>query len=149
MEFSHVDKEGKAVMVDVSAKPKIKRTASAEGRIFMSANTVKMLQDNLIKKGDVLTVAKIAGITGGKRTSDLIPLCHNIEIDQINLTLECEENAVKITSLTVCIDKTGIEMEALTAVSLAALTIYDMCKAVDKNMKISGIRLLEKTKEAV
>ncbi len=149
MEFSHVDKEGKAVMVDVSSKPKIKRTASAEGRIFMSHGTVKMIRENLIKKGDVLTVAKIAGITGGKRTSDLIPLCHNIEIDQINLTLECEENAVKITSFTVCIDKTGIEMEALTAVSLAALTIYDMCKAVDKNMEITGIHLLEKTKEAV
>ena len=149
MEFSHVDKEGKAVMVDVSAKPKIKRTASAEGRILMTKETVHMIQDNLIKKGDVLTVAKIAGITGGKRTSDLIPLCHNIEIDQINLTLECEANAVKITSFTTCIDKTGIEMEALTAVSIAALTIYDMCKAVDKRMVIQHIHLLEKTKEAV
>ncbi len=147
MDFSHLDKEGNAVMVDVSAKPIVKRTAKAEGKIFMSPETIRLINERLVKKGDVLTVAKIAGITAGKRTSDLIPLCHNISIDQISVELTAEDNFILITSGSVCTDKTGIEMEALTAVSVAALTVYDMCKAVDKNMKIGEIRLLEKTKE--
>jgi len=149
MEFSHLDKEGNAVMVDVSAKPKVRRTARAEGKIFMSSDTIKLINEKLIKKGDVLTVAKIAGITAGKKTSDLIPLCHNISIDQISVELEIKDNFILITSGSVCTDKTGIEMEALTAVSVAALTVYDMCKAVDKKMKIGDIKLLEKKKEAI
>ncbi|MEA1910976.1 MAG: cyclic pyranopterin monophosphate synthase MoaC [Spirochaetota bacterium] len=149
MEFSHLDKDGNAVMVDVSAKPMVRRTARAEGKIFVGSETIKLINEKLIKKGDVLTVAKIAGITAGKRTSDLIPLCHNISIDQINVELEIKENFILITAGSVCTDKTGIEMEALTAVSVAALTVYDMCKAVDKKMQIGDIKLLEKKKETL
>lgn len=149
MEFSHVDKEGNAVMVNVSAKPKVRRTARAAGKIYLKSGTIKMIKDQLIKKGDVLTVAKIAGITGGKRTSELIPLCHNISIDQVSVDMEIKQDHILITGCTVCTDKTGIEMEALTAVSIAALTVYDMCKAVDKEMRITDIHLLEKTKEAL
>lgn len=149
MEFSHLDKNGNAVMVNVSEKPKVRRTARAEGRIFMSPETIEMIKGQLIKKGDVLTVAKIAGITGAKKTSDLIPLCHNISIDQITVDMEVQEDNILITGSSVCTDKTGIEMEALTAVSIAALTVYDMCKAVDKEMRITDIHLLEKIKEAL
>ncbi len=149
MEFSHLDKDGNAVMVDVSAKPIVRRTARAEGKIFLSSDTIKLIKEKLIKKGDVLTVAKIAGITAGKKTSDLIPLCHNISIDQISVELEIKDNFILITAGSVCTDKTGIEMEALTAVSIAALTVYDMCKAVDKKMEIGDIKLLEKTKEII
>lgn len=149
MEFSHLDKNGNAVMVDVSAKPIVRRTARAEGKIFLSPDTIKLIKEKLIKKGDVLTVAKIAGITAGKKTSDLIPLCHNISIDQISVELEIKDNFILITAGSVCTDKTGIEMEALTAVSVAALTVYDMCKAVDKKMEIGNIKLLEKIKESI
>ncbi|RKX84678.1 MAG: cyclic pyranopterin monophosphate synthase MoaC [Spirochaetes bacterium] len=149
MEFSHLDKDGNAVMVDVSAKPMVRRTARAEGKIFMSSETINLIKEKLIKKGDVLTVAKIAGITAGKKTSDLIPLCHNISIDQISVELQIKEKFILITAGSVCTDKTGIEMEALTAVSVAALTVYDMCKAVDKKMEIGDIKLLEKHKETI
>ena len=149
MEFSHLDKDGNAVMVDVSAKPIVRRTAKAEGKIFLSPDTIKLINEKLIKKGDVLTVAKIAGITAGKKTSDLIPLCHNISIDQISVEMEIKDNFILITAGSVCTDKTGIEMEALTAVSVAALTVYDMCKAVDKKMEIGDIKLLEKVKETI
>ncbi len=147
MEFSHIDEKGQAKMVDVSAKPVIHRTAIAEGRIFCSPETMDLIRENQIKKGDVLTTANIAGVMGAKQTSALIPLCHNIGMDQVVMDLSIEEEGVKILAKTVCTDKTGIEMEALTAVSIAALTIYDMCKAVDKNMRISDIRLVEKTKK--
>ena len=149
MKFTHLDENGKAKMVDVSAKPNVKRTASAIGKIFLQKNTIKMINDNVIKKGDVLTVAKIAGITGAKKTSEMIPLCHNIAIDNIAVEFNVLEDAIEIKSKAICIDKTGIEMEALTAVSIAALTIYDMCKAVDKNMQIDEIKLLEKLKEEI
>ena len=148
MGFTHVDSEGRARMVDVSQKPKVRRTAEAFGRILLNPRTLKLIHENQIQKGDVLTVAKIAGIAGAKRTADLIPLCHNIEIDQVDLDLTLTDRSVDIRSRAVCTDKTGIEMEALTAVSVAALTIYDMCKAVDKDMCITDIRLMEKTKEA-
>lgn len=147
MEFSHTDKSGKAAMVDISAKKAVKRTALAEGRICMDKETVRLIKDNSMKKGDVLAVARIAGIVAGKKTSDFIPLCHNISIDRIAVDFEVKEEEIYITSEAVCTDKTGIEMEALMAVSTAALTIYDMCKAVDKKMHIEGIRLLKKTKE--
>ncbi len=149
MGFTHVDSEGRARMVDVSNKPKVRRTAEAFGQILLNPRTLKLIHENQIQKGDVLTVAKIAGIAGAKRTSDLIPLCHNIEIDQVDLDLRLTDKSVDIRSRAVCTDKTGIEMEALTAVSVAALTIYDMCKAVDKDMCITDIRLVEKTKEAL
>ena len=149
MGFSHVDESGKARMVDVSSKPVIHRTATAEGMILCQRKTLELIGENQIKKGDVLTVAQIAGVMGAKETSALIPLCHNIAIDQITVELTPEEKGLRIRSKAVCTDKTGIEMEALTAVSIAALTVYDMCKAVDKSMEITGIRLLEKTKEEI
>jgi cyclic pyranopterin phosphate synthase len=149
MEFSHLDEEGRAAMVDVSAKPKVKRTARAQGRISLKAETVRLIRENLVKKGDVLAVARIAAISGAKRTSELIPLCHNIAVDHLEVNFNLLEDGVEITSRAVCTDKTGIEMEALTAVAVAALTIYDMCKAVDDSMQIRAIRLLEKRKEGL
>jgi cyclic pyranopterin phosphate synthase len=145
--FSHLDDTGKARMVDVSAKPKVRRTARAEGRIHLHPETLERIRENLIEKGDVLAAAKLAGIAGAKRTAQLIPLCHNIAIDWVDVQFELQRDSIRITATAVCTDKTGIEMEALTAVSIAALTIYDMCKAVDKNMAIGDIRLLEKVKE--
>jgi cyclic pyranopterin phosphate synthase len=149
MKLSHIDDAGQARMVDVSAKPVIHRTATATGKIFCAPGTMALIKDNQIKKGDVLTTANIAGVMGAKQTSSLIPLCHNIGMDQAVLDLAVEEDGVRITAKTVCTDKTGIEMEALTAVSIAALTVYDMCKAVDKKMRIGDIHLLEKTKEEI
>lgn len=145
--LTHVDSAGSAKMVDVSGKYPVHRTARAAGFVSLSPPTVELIRENGIKKGDVLTVAKIAGIMGGKRTSELIPLCHAIEIEELNLELTLGEEGVAIEALARCTGKTGIEMEALTAVSVAALTIYDMCKAVDREMRIGEIRLLEKTKE--
>jgi cyclic pyranopterin phosphate synthase len=147
MKLSHIDEKGQARMVDVSTKPVIHRTASATGKIFCAPETMALIQDNQIKKGDVLTTANIAGVIGAKQTSALIPLCHNISMDQVVLDLLIEDDGVRITAKTVCTDKTGIEMEALMAVSIAALTVYDMCKAVDKKMMIGDIHLLEKTKK--
>jgi cyclic pyranopterin phosphate synthase len=146
--FSHLDDSGKALMVDVSAKPEVRREARAVGRIFLAAETIHRIRENLIEKGDVLAVAKIAGIAGAKRTADLIPLCHNIAIDWVDVQFQLQQDSIRITATAVCTDKTGIEMEALTAVSIAALAIYDMCKAVDKNMNIGEIRLLEKSKDS-
>ncbi len=147
--LSHVDEAGRARMVDVSAKARQRRSALASGRVLMASATLKLIRDNAIAKGDVLSVARIAGIMAGKKTSDLIPLCHNIEIEQIGVELELSDSAVEICASALCTDKTGIEMEALTAVSVAALTVYDMCKAVDKGMVIQDIRLLEKKKEDI
>jgi cyclic pyranopterin phosphate synthase len=144
--LSHVDTGGKASMVDVSGKPSVRRTARASGAVFMAKETLRLVRENQIEKGDVLAAARIAGITGGKKASDLIPLCHNIQIDRIGVELELHEDRIEIRSEAVCTDKTGIEMEALTAVTIAALTLYDMCKAVDKSMRIDNIRLDEKTK---
>jgi cyclic pyranopterin monophosphate synthase len=145
-EFSHVDNKGKAKMVDVADKVDQKRTAKAQGFISLSAETIQRIKENKNKKGDVLTIAEIAGIQGGKKCSELIPLCHPLMITKISITTKLCETGVEISSEAKCIGKTGIEMEALTAVSVALLTIYDMCKAVDKNMIISDIKLLEKTK---
>lgn len=145
--LSHVDESGRARMVDVSGKPRSRRRARAAGRIDLAPATVELVRTNTIAKGDVLAVARIAGIMAAKRASDLIPLCHNIEIEQVGVDLRLVADGVEIEATALCSDKTGIEMEALTAVSVAALTIYDMCKAVDKNMRIGDIRLVEKTKE--
>lgn len=149
MEFSHLDAGGKAVMVDVSAKPRVRRTATATGYISMQPGTIQQIQGALLKKGDALAVARIAGIQAAKQTASLIPLCHNIRIDQVSLDFTIEEDRILISARAVCVESTGIEMEALTAVSVAALTIYDMCKAIDKGMQIGEIRLAEKTKEAL
>ena len=145
--LSHTNKEGKANMVDIGYKPNQLRTAIAEGFISLSSETVNLIQENQMKKGDVLTISEIAGIQGAKRTSELIPLCHPLQITKVDVNASLEENGVRIKSLARCVGQTGIEMEALNGVSVALLTIYDMCKAVDKNMIISEIKLVEKTKE--
>jgi len=147
--FSHVDESGRARMVDVSAKPRSKRRARAAGRIDLAPATVALVRANALAKGDVLAVARVAGIMAAKRTAELVPLCHNIEIEQVTVELTVVDDGIEIEAAALCSDKTGIEMEALTAVSVAALTVYDMCKAVDKSMRIGGIRLLEKTKEEI
>jgi len=146
-ELSHVDGAGKARMVDVSGKPRVRRTARAAGRIDLAPETMDLVRANALAKGDVLAAARLAGVMAAKRTSELIPLCHNIEIEQVTVDLELVADGVEIAASAICTDKTGIEMEALTAVSVAALTVYDMCKAVDKAMRIRDIRLVEKTKE--
>jgi cyclic pyranopterin phosphate synthase len=147
MDFSHLDSEGKAVMVDVSAKPRVRRTATATGAVLMQPETLRMMRERLLKKGDALAVARVAGINAAKKTAELIPLCHNIRIDHVSVDMTLRADGVEITSRAVCTESTGIEMEALTAVSVAALTLYDMCKAVDSRMTITDIRLTEKTKE--
>jgi cyclic pyranopterin monophosphate synthase len=145
-ELTHTDKKGKAVMVDVGDKDIQKRIARASGHIVLSAETLKLINDNLMKKGDVMTVAQIAGINAAKQTSGLIPLCHNIVLDNVKVELSIDDTGVTAASEVRCTGKTGVEMEALTAVSVALLTVYDMCKAVDKNMKLDNIRLTDKIK---
>jgi cyclic pyranopterin monophosphate synthase len=145
--LTHVSETGKAHMVDVGHKPVQIRTATATGHISMAKETLELIRENKIKKGDVLTIAEIAGIQGGKKTSELIPLCHPLLITKIEVTAKPDETGVTVESLARCTGQTGIEMEALTAVSIALLTIYDMCKAVDKEMVIDEIKLIEKTKE--
>lgn len=147
--LSHVDDSGKANMVDVSSKPIQLRTAHASGHITLCPATIELIRENKMKKGDVLTIAEIAGIQGGKQTSVLIPLCHPLQITKLDVKATLEQAGVKVTSMARCTGMTGIEMEAITAVSIALLTIYDMCKAVDKTMVIGQIRLLEKTKENI
>ncbi len=149
MSLSHIDETGKAQMVDISPKTRVKRTAVAQGTIRLAPATVSLLRDGLLKKGDVVACARIAGIMAGKKTADLIPLCHPIAIDRIDVDFEIGDDRVVIRSLAICVDKTGIEMEALTVVSVAALTIYDMCKAVDRTMTIEDVHLVEKTKEPI
>lgn len=148
-DFSHIDKEGKVKMVDVSGKPVSRRTAVASGSVTMTAETVTKLREGTMKKGDALATARIAGIMGAKRTSDLIPLCHPLPIDDIAIRLELKEEGVDIEAVVTSTARTGVEMEALTAVSVAALALYDMCKAVDKGMVIEKITLVSKTKEEV
>jgi cyclic pyranopterin phosphate synthase len=145
-ELSHTDESGKARMVDVSRKKDQLRIAVASGFIRLSQETVSLIRANQVKKGDVLTVAQIAGIQAGKKTSELIPLCHPLSITKIDVQTSLEENGVMVTAEARCVGQTGIEMEALTAVSVGLLTIYDMCKAVDKTMVIGEIRLVEKSK---
>jgi len=145
--LSHVDETGRAQMVDVTGKPDLVRSARAAGHIRLGNETIGLIRENRMVKGDVLIVAEIAGIQAGKETSHLIPLCHPLSITKMEVKAELVPDGVAITSLARCTGPTGIEMEALTAVSIALLTIYDMCKAVDKNMVIDDIHLIEKTKE--
>jgi cyclic pyranopterin phosphate synthase len=145
--FSHLDEAGHARMVDVGHKPDQKRTAKAEGMVRCQPATIAALRERALPKGDVLTVAQIAAIQAAKRTDELIPLCHSLPINAVHVTFDIEPDAVRIRSEVTTTAKTGVEMEALTAVSVAALTIYDMCKAVDKTMVIGEIRMTEKRKE--
>ena len=145
-ELTHIDAQGNAVMVDVGDKAETARTATAEGRIRMQAATLRRIAEGSVKKGDVLTVAQLAGIMGAKRTPDLIPLCHPLALTSVKVLLEPEPDAaaIRITATCKLEGRTGVEMEALTAVSVAALTIYDMVKAIDREMVIEGIRLVHK-----
>lgn len=147
MDFTHFDDNGKARMVNVGDKNITKRTAKAGVSVLVNANTFALIKSGGMKKGDVLTVAQIAGIMGAKRTPDLIPMCHPILIDGVNLklSLDDEKQSVEILATVSCTGRTGVEMEALTAASVAALTVYDMCKAVQKDMVISNLRLINKT----
>lgn len=145
--LTHTDKEGKAVMVDVGDKSSQQRYAKAFGHITLATSTLKLIEENELKKGDVLTVAQIAGINAAKLTSYIIPLCHNIVLDNIKVSVYTDSSGVVAESEVRCTGKTGAEMEALTAVSAALLTVYDMCKAVDKTMMIDRTELLEKTKK--
>jgi len=145
--LTHLDSDGRARMVDVGAKPDTERTAVARGAVIMQSETLRLIRDGAIKKGDVLTIARIAGIMAAKKTSDLIPLCHPIALSHLEVTITLDEsaNSANITATARTIGKTGVEMEALTAVTAAALTIYDMAKAVDRSMRLTDIRLVEKT----
>ncbi len=149
--FSHIDDQGKARMVDVGNKPIQQRSASAEGFIKLRSETLQLVAENKLKKGDVLTVAEIAGVQAAKQTSSLIPLCHPLQITKAVVTTQLineeKQTGVLVRASVHCNGQTGVEMEALTAVSLALLTIYDMCKAVDKNMVIENIHLTAKKKE--
>jgi cyclic pyranopterin phosphate synthase len=145
--LTHTDDKGKAVMVDVGDKANQIRIAKASGHIILALETIRLIKDNLLKKGDVLTVAQIAGISAAKKTSESIPLCHNIVLDSVQVDAVVDKTGVKVVSEVKCSGKTGVEMEALTAVSVALLTVYDMCKAVDKNMIINNISLTEKIKK--
>ncbi|HNV81761.1 MAG: cyclic pyranopterin monophosphate synthase MoaC [Tenuifilaceae bacterium] len=149
MELSHTNSKGKAKMVDVSPKPNQVRQAMATGFIRLKPETLSLIRENAMKKGDVLTVAEVAGIQAAKRTFELIPLCHNLLLTKVDVETAIRETGVEVTAMVKCVGQTGVEMEALTAVSVALLTIYDMCKAVDKSMEIGQVKLVEKTKKDI
>ena len=144
--LTHIDDEGRARMVDVGDKPVTDREATAKGQVTIQPETLRLIKEGLMKKGDVLTIAQLAGIMGAKRTSELIPLCHPLPLNQVSVDFELDESnsRIEITASARTSSKTGVEMEALTAVSVAALTVYDMCKAVDRGIRIENIRLVRK-----
>ena len=145
-QLTHADKNGKALMVDVGNKIQQLRIAKAIGHITLAKETLELIKENQLKKGDALTVAQLAGISAAKGTASLIPLCHNIVLDNVKVDVATDKTGVTVRSEVRCEGKTGVEMEALTAVSVALLTVYDMCKAVDKNMVIDNVSLTEKIK---
>jgi len=145
--LTHFDEQGRAAMVDVSDKAETERVAVAKGAVVMAPETLRLILEGGVKKGDVLSVARLAGIMGAKRTPDLIPLCHPLALTSITVDLEPDpaRNAIDIVARCALVGRTGVEMEALTAVAVAALTVYDMCKAADRTMRIEGIRLTHKS----
>jgi len=145
-DFTHIDDNGNAIMVDVSEKKITERFATAVGSVYMNPETLYLINNQGVKKGDVLTIAQLAGIMGAKRTSDLIPLCHPLNLTSVKVDLKTDDkrNAIDITATCKLTGQTGVEMEALTAVSITALTIYDMCKSVDRAMKLGDIRIIHK-----
>lgn len=145
--LSHINKKGKASMVDVGQKPIQQRTAEAKGQITLQAATITLIKKNELKKGDVLSIAQFAGIQAAKQTSSLIPLCHPLLLTDIQVSCTLQKSGVEVVARVSCQGQTGVEMEALTAVSVALLTIYDMCKAVDKSMVLGNVRLTEKIKK--
>ncbi len=146
-DLTHIDQDGNAVMVDVTAKDETVRVAKAACTVLMNPDTVAAISDARIKKGDVLSIAQLAGIMGSKKTADLIPLCHPLPLtsSQVELAINVERNGIDIVSTCKITGRTGVEMEALTAVSVAALTVYDMCKAIDRAIRITDIRLIHKS----
>ena len=142
--LTHLDSQGQASMVDISAKPAVRREAVATGKIVLQPATIRLIRENGLKKGDVLCVARIAGIQAAKQTQLLIPLCHQIPLAKVQVDFDVQAKAIRITATALTTAPTGVEMEALTAVSIAALTIYDMCKAVDRGMVMTDIGLMEK-----
>ncbi|MBI5119964.1 MAG: cyclic pyranopterin monophosphate synthase MoaC [Rhodospirillales bacterium] len=146
-DLTHFDAKGNAQMVDVGSKGETERVATAKGSVLLSPETMRLIQDKGVKKGDVLAVAQLAGIMGAKKTPDLIPLCHPLALSSVTVELDCDEaaNAINIIATCKLTGRTGVEMEAMTAVAVAALTIYDMCKAVDKGMRLTDIRLTHKS----
>jgi cyclic pyranopterin phosphate synthase len=146
-EFTHIDEEGRVRMVDVTAKKPTVRVAVAGGAVFMKPDTFELIRNQKVKKGNVLETARIAGIMAAKKTSELIPMCHPLNIThvQLDFSADADQSCIEIKAATRAVDQTGVEMEALTAVSVAALTIYDMCKSYDKEMTISNIQLLKKS----
>lgn len=146
-QFSHLNEKGEASMVDVGSKPDQQREAKASGKIFLQPKTLDLIESNSIEKGDIFSVARIAGIQAAKNTFSLIPLCHQLQLTKVSVDFLVEEDGIRTFSLAKCTGKTGVEMEALTAVNVALLTIYDMCKAVDKQMTMGEIKLVEKHKK--
>lgn len=144
--FSHLNQQGEARMVNVGAKPVQRRRAVAVGKLVCKPATIRALKRDALPKGDVLTVAQIAGIQAAKRTAELIPLCHSLGLSHVEVSFRVRPTAIEIRCVAETCAQTGVEMEALTGVSMAALTLYDMCKAVDKTMRIEGVRVVEKTK---
>ena len=146
-DFTHFNDQGRAKMVDVGDKPITRRTATAAARVLVSEETLRRIQTGGVKKGDVLTVAQIAGIMGAKRTPDIIPMCHPIPLDGVDLSLalDAQRSSVEIMATASCAGSTGVEMEALTAAAVAALTVYDMCKSVQRDMVITDVRILKKS----
>jgi len=149
MKLSHLDQQGNAIMVDVGSKEIVKRTAMATGLIRMAAETMQAIRDDQVKKGNVLAVARVAGIQAAKATPALIPLCHILPLDSVRIDFEFRAEGVLVTCSVACQARTGVEMEALTGVSVALLTVYDMCKAMDKGMILDQIRLVHKQKEEI
>lgn len=145
-QLTHTDRKGNARMVDVGNKPVQKRVARAEGFIRLQSETLRLIEENEMKKGDVLKMAEFAGIQAAKRTSELIPLCHTLLITRVEVVTQVRETGIRVETLVQCNGQTGVEMEALTAVNIALLTVYDMCKAVDPSMQMEGIRLISKEK---
>lgn len=146
MSFTHTDEQGKASMVDISAKPASRRVAVATGHIKLQPATLELIHQNQMQKGDVIAVARVAGIMAAKQTRHLIPLCHQIPLSMVGVDFVLKNDGVTVTATAKTTASTGVEMEALTAVSTALLTVYDMCKAVDKSMRLEGIHLVSKTK---
>ena len=149
MKLSHLDERGRARMVDVGGKPESERTAAAEGVVRMSREAFDLVAAQAVEKGDVLAVAEVAGTMAAKRTGDLIPLCHPLPLSHVEVRIEVGEDAVEIVTVAETTAQTGVEMEALVAATIAALTVYDMAKAIDSSMELSEVRLVEKTKEPV
>ena len=145
MEFSHFNEQGRAKMVDVTEKDETFREAVAEGSVIVSKETMALIKSGGVKKGDVLTVAQVAGIMAAKKTSEIIPMCHMIPLSSVDITFTTTDTEIRITAITKCKGATGVEMEALTAVSAAALTVYDMCKALQRDIEITDIRLIKKS----